>query len=274
MECELESRFEVSRTTNYIHSRNFTRVALQFPDELLKYSTKVVSSLRNKLLSLKASNASEVKEDVRFFVMADTTFGSCCVDEVGASHISADCVIHYGHTCLSPTSSLPAFFVFGKSPMDISSCAKKIFNYASAASKPVLVLYGLEYAHIIMHLKEVMLEATSSSVSNIKLNFQVADVTCYTMNPSVNYENSCAALESYVDSFQDDDASASTSNKYRIGGLTWNLPQQRKMGEYLLFWIGDNNSAFENVVLTFNGCEIGELGSNFTFLTFTCVLLW
>lgn len=74
----------------------------QFPDELLKYSTKVVSSLRNKLLSLKASNASEVDEDVGLFVMADTTFGSCCVDEVGASHINADCVIHYGHTCLSP----------------------------------------------------------------------------------------------------------------------------------------------------------------------------
>lgn len=33
--------------------------------------------------------------------MADTTYGSCCVDEVGASHIGADCVIHYGHTCLS-----------------------------------------------------------------------------------------------------------------------------------------------------------------------------
>lgn len=41
-------------------------------------------------------------KDVRLFVLADTTFGSCCVDEVGASHISADCVIHYGHTCLSP----------------------------------------------------------------------------------------------------------------------------------------------------------------------------
>lgn len=40
--------------------------------------------------------------EVRFFVMADTTFGSCCVDEVGALHIDADCVIHYGQTCLSP----------------------------------------------------------------------------------------------------------------------------------------------------------------------------
>lgn len=36
------------------------------------------------------------------YVMADTTFGSCCIDEVGAAHINAECVVHYGHTCLSP----------------------------------------------------------------------------------------------------------------------------------------------------------------------------
>lgn len=24
------------------------------------------------------------------------------MDEVGASHVDADCVVHYGHTCLSP----------------------------------------------------------------------------------------------------------------------------------------------------------------------------
>lgn len=72
----------------------------QFPDELLKDSTKVVSLLRSELLSMNDDIGKD--KDVRLFVLADTTFGSCCVDEVGASHISADCVIHYGHTCLSP----------------------------------------------------------------------------------------------------------------------------------------------------------------------------
>ncbi|KAK8709188.1 hypothetical protein V6N13_060217 [Hibiscus sabdariffa] len=93
---DLELNFEISRTAEFILSRNFTRVALQFPDDLLKHSTKVVTCLRNKLGS---------GNKVGLFVMADTTFGSCCVDEVGASHIGADCVIHYGHTCLSPFDS-------------------------------------------------------------------------------------------------------------------------------------------------------------------------
>lgn len=143
------------------------------------------------------------------------------------------------------------------------SCYSTILTELNASLQ---VLYGLEYAHIILHLKEVMLEATSSSVSNSIMNIHFADVICSTTNPSENYENSCATLGPSVGSCQDDDASVSTINKYRIGGLTWNLPQQSKMEEYLLFWIGRDNSAFANVVLTFNGCEIGELWPRLIFL--------
>lgn len=64
----------------------------------------MVSNLREKLQLLRESVTEQNgdSKEVRLFVMADTTYGSCCVDEVGASHIDADCVIHYGHTCLSP----------------------------------------------------------------------------------------------------------------------------------------------------------------------------
>lgn len=64
----------------------------------------MVSNLREKLQWLRESVTEQNgdSKEVRLFVMADTTYGSCCVDEVGASHIDADCVIHYGHTCLSP----------------------------------------------------------------------------------------------------------------------------------------------------------------------------
>ncbi|XP_031407041.1 2-(3-amino-3-carboxypropyl)histidine synthase subunit 2-like isoform X1 [Punica granatum] len=188
--------------------------------------------------------------------MADTTFGSCCVDEVGALHINAECVIHYGHTCLSSTSKLPAFFVFGKSPISISSCAEKLLSYASAAGKPVLVLYGLDYTHVILDIKEALLEATKSIVSKSKLEIHVADVICSSINPSENSDSHSVTGGLSGFSSQDNDVTALTINNYRIGGLTWNLPLGSKMEDYLLFWIGPENPAFANVVLTFNGCEI------------------
>lgn len=109
---------------------------------------------------------------VKLFVMADTTYGNCCVDEVGAAHANADCVIHYGHACLSPsvdnflspfvflgescnscnlnfsknwcflcfrTSTLPAFFVFGKASINVPSCVEKLCGYALKNENPVLV---------------------------------------------------------------------------------------------------------------------------------------
>lgn len=63
----------------------------QFPDELLKDSPRVAKALR-----------SELGAAVRLFVMADSAYGSCCVDEIGASHVDAECVVHYGHACMSP----------------------------------------------------------------------------------------------------------------------------------------------------------------------------
>lgn len=54
---------------------------------------------------------------------------------------------------------------------------------------------------------------------------------------------------------------------YRIGGLTWSLPVGHRMEDYLLFYVGSDDSAFANILMTYNTCEIGE---GFSFL---CVKL-
>ncbi|KAF5767925.1 putative diphthamide synthesis DPH1/DPH2 [Helianthus annuus] len=229
---EFESKYEVLRVVTFIRTHGFKRVALQFPDELLKESIGVVWALRKELQS-----CGESGNNIALYVMADTTYGSCCVDEVGALHINADCVIHYGHTCLSPTSKLPAFFVFGKAPINASNCAKHLCNYALSSKKPVLVLFGLEYGHAIHDI----IEASTIETTHDKLHF--ADVMSQSMKPTKTSDvnGDC------------DDASQKT---YSIGGLRWSLEQGLSMEDYSLFWIGPDNSAFANVVLTFNDCEI------------------
>jgi len=42
---------------------------------------------------------------VSLFILADTTYGQCCVDEVAAEHVEAQAIIHYGPACLSPYES-------------------------------------------------------------------------------------------------------------------------------------------------------------------------
>ncbi|GAB4832775.1 hypothetical protein Ancab_006791 [Ancistrocladus abbreviatus] len=252
---DFESNYEIDRTARFIYSRKLSRIALQFPDELLKDATRVVRALRDKLRAIRGDGEINGEDqEVGLYVMADTTYGSCCVDEVGASHINAECVIHYGDTCLSPTSTLPAFFVFGKASISISNCAENICEFASNQGKPVLVLFGLEYTHAVQDIKEALVaEALKWNIS--KSAITCADVLCSVMDPLKDHMSFCSDVEvvgghtnkTYVD----EDGMA-----YSIGGLTWRLPKSCRIEDFLLFWIGPENSAFTNIVLRFNGCEI------------------
>ncbi|GMH30676.1 hypothetical protein Nepgr_032519 [Nepenthes gracilis] len=260
---DVESNYEIDRTANYIFSRKFTRVALQFPDELLKDATKVVRALRQKLRALVECDEKSNREgrEAGLFVMADTTYGSCCVDEVGASHINAECVIHYGHTCLSPTSTLPAFFVFGKASISVSNCAETIGEFASSHDKPVLILFGLEYAHAMQDIQETLVAETSKLWrSTSKPNILYAEVLCSTKDPLKDHmiPNGQAEIVGGHKANGKCNAEGETGAgiRYCIGGLTWILLNGYRIEDFLLFWIGPDNSAFTNVVLRFNGCEI------------------
>ncbi|KAK9138762.1 hypothetical protein Sjap_009356 [Stephania japonica] len=247
---DLASNYEIDQTAQFILNGHFKRVALQFPDELLRDSTRVVRALRDELDD----------KEIGLFVMADTTYGSCCVDEVGASHVAADCVVHYGHTCLSQTSTLPAFFVFGKAAISVSDCVKSLADCLSTSDKPVLVLCGLEYSHAINHIKEAMEKELSSSLqSKSDLVFYFADVMCSVMNPSTvddRPESSGCSIANGTSSDYKRTGSALDGNKFCIGGLMWDLPDGFKMEDCLIYWIGTENPAFTNILLTYNGSEV------------------
>lgn len=43
--------------------------------------------------------------------LCDSTFGSCCPDEITAKHYGVECIIHFGPACMSNASTLPIFYV-------------------------------------------------------------------------------------------------------------------------------------------------------------------
>jgi diphthamide biosynthesis protein 2 len=85
----IDSYYEIERTCQLILEGGYSRIALQFPDELLPDSATVAGKLRDRT-------------GKSVFILADTSYGSCCVDEVAAEHVSADFIVHYGRSCLSP----------------------------------------------------------------------------------------------------------------------------------------------------------------------------
>lgn len=81
--------------------------------------------------------------------MGDTTCGSCCVDEIAAEHIHADSIIHFGHTCLSPSIRLPVFHVLPKKQINIEELINRFTSNFKNKSERILFFYDVVYAHKI-----------------------------------------------------------------------------------------------------------------------------
>ncbi|KAE8145881.1 hypothetical protein BDV25DRAFT_133393 [Aspergillus avenaceus] len=137
---ELSITYDIDRTLKEIRDARYKRIALQFPDDMLPDAPRVFQLLSRGLATPNTTNngtppaqneeaASRAPESLeksvsqlsvsdttewspKLYILADTSYGTCCVDEVAAEHVDADVVVHYGRSCLSPTSRLPVIYVF------------------------------------------------------------------------------------------------------------------------------------------------------------------
>lgn len=121
----VRDRFAIDDILTFISSfsQRPLSVAFQFPDEELAYAPFVLSSTRTRL-------EEDGVQNVDVYLLGDTTYAACCVDEVGAAHINANALVHFGHTCFSPPENLPVLYVLGdkkiQSEVNIQECASAL----------------------------------------------------------------------------------------------------------------------------------------------------
>lgn len=155
---EIRTIYETDRTVDWILSNGYSRITLQFPDDLLRDSTQVEKTLQDGLKkgrkpvaiedgidSLKIEDDGEKKER-KVYILADTSYGSCCVDEVAAEHADADCIVHYGRACLSPTNRLPVLHIFTTLPLDLQALISSFVSTFPDKSTPAVLTSSLPYS--------------------------------------------------------------------------------------------------------------------------------
>lgn len=136
---KLFESYQITETCAFISEHHFGKVALQFPDELLPDSAAVAEEI-------------ERNTQAKTFILGDTSYGSCCVDEVAAEHVGADCIVHYGGACLSPSRRLPVMYVFEKRSLDVENCAAAFRELYPDTHTPIIILYDVNYSHAICDL--------------------------------------------------------------------------------------------------------------------------
>ncbi|CAX41942.1 diphthamide biosynthesis protein, putative [Candida dubliniensis CD36] len=126
----------------------YKRITLQFPDELICDSATIVHDLQRELNiapqnSLHSSDCCqdtcEPNATQRIWILADTSYSACCVDEVAAEHVKSDLVVHFGDACLNEIDKLQAVFVLGRPTLDVEAIVKQISLAYSPEQKVVLM---------------------------------------------------------------------------------------------------------------------------------------
>ncbi|XP_062105766.1 uncharacterized protein LOC133817301 [Humulus lupulus] len=134
--------FEVHKSVWRVRSTNASRVALQLPEGLLMYSL-VLSDIISTF-----GGASHC------LVLGDVTYGACCVDDLAASALGAELLIHYGHSCLVPVhvTAVPCLYVFVDITIDVDCLIETID--LNLRSTPSIVLAGtIQFASAIRSAK-------------------------------------------------------------------------------------------------------------------------
>ncbi|KAF9444614.1 diphthamide biosynthesis protein [Macrolepiota fuliginosa MF-IS2] len=154
--------YDIQRTADEIIQGDYKRIALQFPDELLHDSVPIFRRLKSK-----------IGPGRELYVLADTSYGSCCVDEVAAQHANADAMVHYGHACMSLTSRLPVIYVFGKKKLDIEQCVSRLveaYKSHTPDCPPKIAAFRYEVAY--SHLEEVILPRLQAAFEPLNVTIQ------------------------------------------------------------------------------------------------------
>ncbi|KAF3006425.1 Diphthamide biosynthesis protein 2 [Curvularia kusanoi] len=169
--------YEIERTVKEIRHGRWNRIALQFPDHMLVDAPRVYEQLSRGLAKTRKAQtggasatqdttaaavqelsekletnmglAEKVDEEERLFILGDTSYGACCVDEVAAEHVDADCVVHYGRSCLSPPSRLPVIYVFTERPLDLDQAVSTFTSTYPDKSQKVILMADIPYSHHI-----------------------------------------------------------------------------------------------------------------------------
>jgi diphthamide biosynthesis protein 2 len=145
---ELRDIYEIANTAQEIRAAKRRRVALQFPDSMLGDAPWVVEALKSELAESSSEQGREADDGYRLeriYILADTSYSSCCVDEIAAEHADADAVVHYGRSCLSPTSRLPVIYVFTKHQLDEELALQAFEKDFSDKESRVIVMADVTY---------------------------------------------------------------------------------------------------------------------------------
>ncbi|KYQ88419.1 diphthamide biosynthesis protein 2 [Tieghemostelium lacteum] len=261
--------FEVEKSIEIINEYNFKNVALQLPEHLLWASQEL-----SRILTTQANHQTKV------YILGDTAYGSCCIDEVTALHLKTDFIIHYGHSCLSPSSRIPVQFVFGKKSFDIPAFYSTFQQTFTNTTEKFIIFYELQFQHYYNDLCQTFKNSNNVVITSIN-NFNNIFSTKSFLNNSSNQlynsnsssseccsknssnETTCCSNENLSESSCCNNSDnnnnviaaideSNLNSNGNIFGRTVSKEVFENLGEYNFLWIGGECITLTNLLMNYS----------------------
>ncbi|KAI1424915.1 putative diphthamide synthesis protein-domain-containing protein [Xylaria sp. FL1777] len=195
---ELFAVYEIARTVAEIQRQNWTRVALQFPDAMLADAPWVVGALGRELDKLDNTEGTEQsaspagdtqqkqKQRRRLYILADTSYSACCVDEIAAEHADADAVVHYGRACLSPTARLPVLHIFTRQELDYDAVTASFAQEFNNKQTKVVIMADVMFQDHVAPIRAVLNDSGYNNIVATEIMRDPASTIPNRSLPSLN----------------------------------------------------------------------------------------
>eukprot|EP00551_Chaetoceros_affinis_P004640 CAMPEP_0203679988 /NCGR_PEP_ID=MMETSP0090-20130426/37724_1 /ASSEMBLY_ACC=CAM_ASM_001088 /TAXON_ID=426623 /ORGANISM="Chaetoceros affinis, Strain CCMP159" /LENGTH=588 /DNA_ID=CAMNT_0050547859 /DNA_START=120 /DNA_END=1886 /DNA_ORIENTATION=- len=244
------------------------KVALQFPDELLDDAAEVCWLIEDEIIvqynEKVKKGGLEFAEDVIIpplvFVLGDTTYSSCCPDEIGALHLDADVIVHYGqYACLSPPQCLPVIYSFGVLEWaGVEECIESVLQHiGEKGDEPIKLLLLCERRyHQYMETISIGLMKDDAVQEVIVGSVPIHNTKIEQLpTPCNNATSCCKEAATQIQSENEDccDNQNNPDDGMNIGGLRIPIAQS-SLPCYTLLYVGDDSGAsksrqFMNTIL-------------------------
>ncbi|EGE82419.1 diphthamide biosynthesis protein Dph2 [Blastomyces dermatitidis ATCC 18188] len=117
-----------------------------------------VDDVTNSVVNSLKISGPQTPDHPRLYILADTSYGTCCVDEVAAEHINADVVVHYGRACLSPTARLPVIYIFTRRELDAAPLIEAFKETYPNREEKVVIAADVTFADYVEKITSTLAE--------------------------------------------------------------------------------------------------------------------